>query len=158
VKQSDKIESLRVWIPIPSEWAAYADQVKILTITDGKIVEVEKLDRRTNNGTVEIEFVPPHFSPYALYFAGATSTTTVTTPSTPQATTPAASTPTAATKDPSNTSTSTSGSGSGLSGLLDRTPITGVKGLMWIAVPIAIMLMGVGLVVLGMRKRKNLDE
>jgi cytochrome c-type biogenesis protein CcmH/NrfF len=29
---------------------------------------------------------------------------------------------------------------------------------MWIAVPIAVLLMGVGVVVLAMRKRKNLDE
>jgi hypothetical protein len=162
VEQTTKIDSLSIWVAVPAAWADKVDKLLILTVTDGKIEVVQKLDVRSNNGSVELRFVPPHFSPYAIYYADAETTTTTvaattttattkaTTAATTKATTTASSTTTKAVSGGSNTS--------GGSGKLDSTPGTGVKDFMWIAVPIAVMLMGVGVVVLAMRKKKSLDE
>jgi hypothetical protein len=158
VETSNKIENLSIWVPVPAAWASNAANVLILTVTDGKIEVVNKIDVRTNNGSVEFRFAPPHFSPYAVYYADAevttaAATTTVAATTTAAATTKATTTAAPTTKASSGGSNTNSGSGK-----LDYTPGTGVKDFMWIAVPIAVLLMGVGVVVLAMRKRKNLDE
>jgi hypothetical protein len=157
---SDKIDSLSIWVPVPAAWADKVDKLLILTVTDGKIEVVQKLDVRTNNGSVELRFVPPHFSPYAIYYADAEVTTTTAATTTVAATTTAAATTKATTTAAATTSKTVSGGAnvSGGSGTYDYTPGTGVKDFMWIAVPVAVLLMGVGVVVLAMRKRKNLDE
>jgi hypothetical protein len=160
---SSKIENLSIWIPVPSEWADKVDKLLILTVTDGKIEVVQKLDVRSSNGSVELRFVPPHFSPYAIYYADAEVTTTTaattTTTATTKATTTAATTKATTTASSTTTKAASGGSNTNSgSGKLDYTPGTGVKDFMWIAVPIAVLLMGVGVVVLAMRKRKNLDE
>ncbi len=180
VDYADKINSLDVWIPIPDSWASDASNVKILTITDGQITEVTKVDIRTSNGVTEIEFVPPHFSPYAVYYAGASTSTDNSGNGSQETTTAAPSngnttTTTAASGTTGNISGSTGNTGTGTgsgstgstsgitgnsggtvssSGKLDNTPITGIVDYMWIAIPVALMLMGVGVLILARRKQK----
>jgi hypothetical protein len=163
---TDKIDGLYILVPVPDEWASRLADVQVITIdsSTGKIENINNVDGRVINGVSYVEFTPSHFSPYALYLAdvdGTTATTvaTTTTTATTKATTTAATTK--ATTTASSTTTNAAGGGSNTnsgSGKLDYTPGTGVKDFMWIAVPIAVLLMGVGVVVLAMRKRKNLDE
>jgi hypothetical protein len=97
-----------------------------------------EVDCTADNGY--IIFTAPHFLPYALYYTAAEETTT-----------------TAAATTTSKT-VSSGKKANGGSGTYDNTPATGVKDFMWIAVPVAVMLTGVGIVVLAMRKRKSLDK
>jgi hypothetical protein len=173
---NEMVETAQIKVPIPSAWKSKSDSIKVLTYTNengsAKITEVACT---ADNGY--IIFTAPHFSPYALYYTAAeettttaastTATTTATTAATTTTTTVAANTTNAittaaATSNAATTTTTasktvSSGKNSG-SGTRDNTPDTGVKDFMWIAVPVAVMLMGVGIVVLAMRKRKTLDK
>lgn len=65
----DAIANLKVSVPVPTEWESYASSIKVLTITDSTIAEVQGVDVKTVDGKKYLEFTPPHFSPYALYYA-----------------------------------------------------------------------------------------
>jgi cobalamin biosynthesis Mg chelatase CobN len=156
---NNMVETAQIKVPIPSAWKSKADSIKVLTYTNengsAKITEVYCT---ADNGY--IIFTAPHFSPYALYYTAAEETTT-----TAASTTAATTTTTAATTSKAATTTTTESKpvsdGKNVnngSGTHDNTPNTGVKDFMWIAVPVAVMLMGVGIVVLAMRKRKALDK
>ena len=103
--------------------------------------------------------MPSHFSPYALYNAKAgteittAATTTAAASTTAVNTTTRANTISTTNSNYNNNSTSYNGTGK-----YDNTPKTGVKDFMWIAVPAAVMLMGTGMVILGRRKQKSIDE
>jgi hypothetical protein len=173
---NEMIETAQIKVPIPSAWKSKADSIKVLTYTnENGSAKISEVDCTADNGY--IIFTAPHFSPYALYYTAAeettttaastTATTTATTAATTTTTTVAANTTNAittaaATSNAATTTTTasktvSSGKNSG-SGTRDNTPDTGVKDFMWIAVPVAVMLMGVGIVVLAMRKRKTLDK
>lgn len=148
-KVTDKIDGLVVRIPL-TLWNDSSASVKVLTISSANNIEEVASSVVEVNGTKYIQFTPPHFSPYALYLA---DTTTVTTTATTAATTTAATTK-AATTSATNVN---GGSGYNGSGRLDSTPGTGVKDYIWIIIPVAVMLLGVGIVILGRRKQKNID-
>lgn len=163
----DKIDGLRVRIPVPTNWNANVGSVQVLVITDGKITAINPLVTHTTDDKAYIEFTPPHFSSYALYYADAGTQATTT------AATTASSTTTTVTSPPPTLPSQTSAGVQGTSangtngtqkpgytgnGKYDNTPTTGVKDFMWIAFPAAVMLMGTGIVLLGRRKQKNIEE
>lgn len=150
--------NMRVKIPLPDGWDS-AD-VQVLTLSsDSKIEVVNSITVTSIGSKLYVDFMPTHFSPYALYNAKAgTETTTATT--TAAATTTTAVNPTTRANTVSTTNSnynnnSTSYNGSGR---YDNTPKTGVKDFMWIAIPVAVMLMGIGIVILGRRKQRSIDE
>ena len=153
-EQSSKIENLKVRIPVPSEWESYASSVKVITIKDANTIEeVEGVEVKTVDGKKYLEFTPPHFSPYALYYANAGETPTT------QPTT-SAQQPTTSNGNGNNNNSTTSytqATTKALGGSLDNTPNTGVKDVMWILIPAATLLLGVGIVVLA-RRKKNIND
>ncbi|MDY5807546.1 MAG: LPXTG cell wall anchor domain-containing protein, partial [Lachnospira sp.] len=105
------------------------------------------------DGKKYLEFTPPHFSPYALYYANAGETPTT------QPTT-SAQQPTTSNGNGNNNNSTTSytqATTKALGGSLDNTPNTGVKDVMWILIPAATLLLGVGIVVLA-RRKKNIND
>ena len=153
-EQSSKIENLKVRIPVPSEWESYASSVKVITIKDANTIEeVEGVEVKTVDGKKYLEFTPPHFSPYALYYANAGETPTT------QPTT-SAQQPTTSNGNGNNNNSTTSytqATTKAPGGSLDNTPNTGVKDVMWILIPAATLLLGVGIVVLA-RRKKNIND
>lgn len=153
-EQSSKIENLKVRIPVPSEWESYASSVKVITIKDANTIEeVEGVEVKTVDGKKYLEFTPPHFSPYALYYANAGETPTT------QPTT-SAQQPTTSNGNGNNNNSTTSYTQATTKvpgGSLDNTPNTGVKDVMWILIPAATLLLGVGIVVLA-RRKKNIND
>lgn len=150
---SDAIANLKVRIPVPTEWESYASSVKVLTITNSAIAEVQGVDVKTVDGKKYLEFTPPHFSPYALYYANAGETPTT------QPTT-SAQQPTTSNGNGNNNNSTTSytqATTKAPGGSLDNTPNTGVKDVMWILIPAATLLLGVGIVVLA-RRKKNIND
>lgn len=152
--------NMRVKIPLPDGWNS-AD-VQVLTLSsDSKIEVVNSITVTSIGSKLYVDFMPPHFSPYALYNAKAgTETTTTATTTAAATTTTAVNTTTRAntvstTNSNYNNNNSTSYNGSGR---YDNTPKTGVKDFMWIAIPVAVMLMGTGIVILGRRKQRSIDE
>lgn len=154
VDQSEKIENLKVRVPVPSEWESYASSVKVITIKDANTIEeVEGVEVKTVDGKKYLEFTPPHFSPYALYYANAGETPTT------QPTT-SAQQPTTSNGNGNNNNSTTSYTQATTKvpgGSLDNTPNTGVKDVMWILIPAATLLLGVGIVVLA-RRKKNIND
>lgn len=153
VEQSSKIENLKVSVPVPTEWESYTSSIKVLTITDSAIAEVQGVDVKTVDGKKYLEFTPPHFSPYALYYANAGETPTT------QPTT-SAQQPTTSNGNGNNNNSTTSytqATTKAPGGSLDNTPNTGVKDVMWILIPAATLLLGVGIVVLA-RRKKNIND
>ena len=153
VEQSSKIENLKVSVPVPTEWESYASSIKVLTITNSAIAEVEGVEVKTVDGKKYLEFTPPHFSPYALYYANAGETPTT------QPTT-SAQQPTTSNGNGNNNNSTTSytqATTKAPGGSLDNTPNTGVKDVMWILIPAATLLLGVGIVVLA-RRKKNIND
>lgn len=53
-------------LPVPKIWDSKKEHIKVLTVTDGQI-EVVSSKIVLESDTYYISFVPPHFSPYALY-------------------------------------------------------------------------------------------
>jgi cobalamin biosynthesis Mg chelatase CobN len=173
---NEMVETAQIKVPIPSAWKAKADSIKVLTYTnENDSAKITEVACTADNGY--IIFTAPHFSPYALYYTAAEETTTTAASTTAATTTTTAATTatvattttnattTAATTSKAATTTTTESKpvsdGKDVnngSGTHDNTPDTGVKDFMWIAVPVAVMLMGVGIVVLAMRKRKTLDK
>ena len=150
---NNQIENLKVSVPVPTEWESYASSIKVLTITDSAIAEVQGVDVKTIDGKKYLEFTPPHFSPYALYYANAGETPTT------QPTT-SAQQPTTSNGNGNNNNSTTSytqATTKAPGGSLDNTPNTGVKDVMWILIPAATLLLGVGIVVLA-RRKKNIND
>ena len=150
---NNQIENLKVSVPVPTEWESYASSIKVLTITDSAIAEVQGVDVKTVDGKKYLEFTPPHFSPYALYYANAGETPTT------QPTT-SAQQPTTSNGNGNNNNSTTSytqATTKAPGGSLDNTPNTGVKDVMWILIPAATLLLGVGIVVLA-RRKKNIND
>ena len=153
---SDAIANLKVSVPVPTEWESYASSIKVLTITDSAIAEVQGVDVKTIDGKKYLEFTPPHFSPYALYYANAGETPT--TQPTTSAQQPTTSNGNGNNNNNNNSTTSyTQATTKAPGGSLDNTPNTGVKDVMWILIPAATMLLGVGIVVLA-RRKKNIND
>lgn len=152
----DAIANLKVSVPVPTEWESYASSIKVLTITDSTIAEVQGVDVKTVDGKKYLEFTPPHFSPYALYYANAGETPT--TQPTTSAQQPTTSNGNGNNNNNNNSTTSyTQATTKAPGGGLDNTPNTGVKDVMWILIPAATMLLGVGIVVLA-RRKKNIND
>lgn len=144
-----EIPNLKVTIPVPSEWESYARNVEVLTITNSQIKEIEGVEVKAVDGKAYLEFNPPHFSPYALYYANAGETPT---------TQPTTSAQQPTTSNGNNSTTSyTQATTRSPGGSLDNTPNTGVSDVMWILIPAATMLLGVGIVVLA-RRKKNIND
>lgn len=152
---SDAIANLKVSVPVPTEWESYASSVKVLTITNSAIAEVEGVDVKTIDGKKYLEFTPPHFSPYALYYANAGETPT--TQPTTSAQQPTTSNGNGNNNNNNSTTSYTQATTKAPGGGLDNTPNTGVKDVMWILIPAATMLLGVGIVVLA-RRKKNIND
>lgn len=151
-----EVPNLKVTVPVPSEWESYARNVKVLTITNSQIKEVEDVVVKTVDGKAYLEFTPPHFSPYALYYANAGETPT--TQPTTSAQQPTTSNGNGNNNNNNNSITSyTQATTKAPGGGLDNTPNTGVKDVMWILIPAATMLLGVGIVVLA-RRKKNIND
>lgn len=155
VEQSSKIENLKVSVPVPTEWESYASSIKVLTITDSAIAEVQGVDVKTVDGKKYLEFTPPHFSPYALYYANAGETPT--TQPTTSAQQPTTSNGNGNNNNNNSTTSYTQATTKAPGGSLDNTPNTGVKDVMWILIPAATLLLGVGIVVLA-RRKKNIND
>lgn len=156
VEQSSKIENLKVKVPVPSEWESYASSVKVITIKDANTIEeVEGVEVKTVDGKKYLEFTPPHFSPYALYYANAGETPT--TQPTTSAQQPTTSNGNGNNNNNNSTTSYTQATTKAPGGGLDNTPNTGVKDVMWILIPAATMLLGVGIVVLA-RRKKNIND
>lgn len=155
-EQSSKIENLKVRIPVPSEWESYASSVKVITIKDANTIEeVEGVEVKTVDGKKYLEFTPPHFSPYALYYANAGETPT--TQPTTSAQQPTTSNGNGNNNNNNSTTSYTQATTKAPGGSLDNTPNTGVKDVMWILIPAATLLLGVGIVVLA-RRKKNIND
>lgn len=60
------VKECTIKIPIPAAWDNHKESIKVLTITDGQI-EVVSSKIVLEESSYYISFVPPHFSPYALY-------------------------------------------------------------------------------------------
>lgn len=151
-----EVPNLKVTVPVPSEWESYARNVKVLTITNSQIKDVEGVVVKTVDGKAYLEFTPPHFSPYALYYANAGETPT--TQPTTSAQQPTTSNGNGNNNNNNNSTTSyTQATTKAPGGGLDNTPNTGVKDVMWILIPAATMLLGVGIVVLA-RRKKNIND
>ncbi len=152
--------NMRVKVPVPDGWEA--SDVQVLTLSsENKITAVNSTTVTYIGSKLYVDFMPPHFSPYALYNAKAgTETTTVAPTTTASSTTAVAGTTRANTNAANGGANNSNNNGSGYngSGKYDNTPKTGVKDFMWIAVPVAVMLMGTGMVILGRRKQKSIDE
>lgn len=148
-----EVLNLKVTVPVPSEWESNARNVKVLTITNSQIKEVEGVVVKTVDGKAYLEFTPPHFSPYALYYANAGETP-------PTQPTTSAQQPTTSNGNGNNNNSTTSytqATTKAPGGSLDNTPNTGVKDVMWILIPAATLLLGVGIVVLA-RRKKNIND
>lgn len=152
--------NMRVKVPVPDGWEA--SDVQVLTLSsENKITAVNSTTVTYIGSKLYVDFMPPHFSPYALYNAKAgTETTTVAPTTTASSTTAVAGTTRANTNAANGGANNSNNNGSGYngSGKYDNTPKTGVKDFMWIVVPVAVMLMGTGMVILGRRKQKSIDE
>ena len=150
-----EVLNLKVTVPVPSEWESYARNVKVLTITNSQIKEVEGVVVKTVDGKACLEFTPPHFSPYALYYANAGETPT--TQPTTSAQQPTTSNGNGNNNNNNSTTSYTQATTKAPGGSLDNTPNTGVKDVMWILIPAATLLLGVGIVVLA-RRKKNIND
>lgn len=150
--------NMRVKIPLPDGWDS-AD-VQVLTLSsDGKIEVVNSITVTSIGSKLYVDFMPSHFSPYALYNAKAgTETTTATTTAAATTTTAVNTTTRANTVSTTNSNYNNNSTSYNGSGRYDNTPKTGVKDFMWIAIPVAVMLMGIGIVILGRRKQRSIDE
>ena len=150
--------NMRVKIPLPDGWDS-AD-VQVLTLSSDSKIEVVNSITVTSIGLkLYVDFMPSHFSPYALYNAKAgTETTTATTTAAATTTTAVNTTTRANTVSTTNSNYNNSSTSYNGSGRYDNTPKTGVKDFMWIAIPVAVMLMGIGIVILGRRKQRSIDE
>ena len=150
--------NMRVKIPLPDGWDS-AD-VQVLTLSsDSKIEVVNSITVTSIGSKLYVDFMPSHFSPYALYNAKAgTETTTATTTAAATTTTAVNTTTRANTVSTTNSNYNNSSTSYNGSGRYDNTPKTGVKDFMWIAIPVAVMLMGIGIVILGRRKQRSIDE
>lgn len=150
--------NMRVKIPLPDGWDS-AD-VQVLTLSsDGKIEVVNSITVTSIGSKLYVDFMPQHFSPYALYNAKAgTETTTATTTAAATTTTAVNTTTRANTVSTTNSNYNNNSTSYNGSGRYDNTPKTGVKDFMWIAIPVAVMLMGIGIVILGRRKQRSIDE
>lgn len=151
--------NMRVKVPVPDGWEA--SDVQVLTLSsENKITAVNSTTVTYIGSKLYVDFMPPHFSPYALYNAKAGTETTVAPTTTASSTTAVAGTTRANTNAANGGANNSNNNGSGYngSGKYDNTPKTGVKDFMWIAVPVAVMLMGTGMVILGRRKQKSIDE
>lgn len=150
--------NMRVKIPLPDGWDS-AD-VQVLTLSsDSKIEVVNSITVTSIGSKLYVDFMPPHFSPYALYNAKAgTETTTATTTAAATTTTAVNTTTRANTVSTTNSNYNNNSTSYNGSGRYDNTPKTGVKDFMWIAIPVAVMLMGTGIVILGRRKQRSIDE
>ena len=150
--------NMRVKIPLPDGWDS-AD-VQVLTLSsDGKIEVVNSITVTSIGSKLYVDFMPLHFSPYALYNAKAgTETTTATTTAAATTTTAVNTTTRANTVSTTNSNYNNNSTSYNGSGRYDNTPKTGVKDFMWIAIPVAVMLMGIGIVILGRRKQRSIDE
>lgn len=150
--------NMRVKIPLPDGWDS-AD-VQVLTLSsDSKIEVVNSITVTSIGSKLYVDFMPSHFSPYALYNAKAgTETTTATTTAAATTTTAVNTTTRANTVSTTNSNYNNNSTSYNGSGRYDNTPKTGVKDFMWIAIPVAVMLMGIGIVILGRRKQRSIDE
>lgn len=150
--------NMRVKVPVPDGWEA--SDVQVLTLSsENKITAINSTTVTYIGSKLYVDFMPSHFSPYALYNAKAgTETTTATTTAAATTTTAVSTTTRANTVSTTNSNYNNSSTSYNGTGKYDNTPKTGVKDFMWIAVPAAVMLMGTGMVILGRRKQKSIDE
>jgi cobalamin biosynthesis Mg chelatase CobN len=185
---NEMVETAQIKVPIPSAWKSKSDSIKVLTYTNengsAKITEVactadngyiiftaphfspyalyytaaeETTTTAASTTAATTTTTAATTATSATATTNATSTTVAVTTTNAATTTTAAVTSKAATTATTTSKTVSGGKNSG-SGTYDNTPATGAKDFMWIAVPVAVMLMGVGIVVLAMRKRKTLDK
>ncbi len=150
--------NMRVKVPVPDGWEA--SDVQVLTLSsENKITAINSTTVTYIGSKMYVDFMPSHFSPYALYNAKAgTETTTATTTAAATTTTAVSTTTRANTVSTTNSNYNNNSTSYNGTGKYDNTPKTGVKDFMWIAVPAAVMLMGTGMVILGRRKQKSIDE
>lgn len=150
--------NMRVKVPVPDGWEA--SDVQVLTLSsENKITAINSTTVTYIGSKLYVDFMPSHFSPYALYNAKAgTETTTATTTAAATTTTAVSTTTRANTVSTTNSNYNNNSTSYNGTGKYDNTPKTGVKDFMWIAVPAAVMLMGTGMVILGRRKQKSIDE
>ena len=150
--------NMRVKVPVPDGWEA--SDVQVLTLSsENKITAINSTTVTYIGSKLYVDFMPSHFSPYALYNAKAgTETTTATTTAAATTTTAVSTTTRANTVSTTNSNYNNNSTSYNGTGKYDNTPKTGVKDFMWIAVPVAVMLMGTGMVILGRRKQKSIDE
>lgn len=119
-------------IPVPTAWNSHKESIKVLTVTDGQI-EVVSSVIVIEDGTYFISFVPPHFSPYALYLDYNESENDTESNETP------------------NTNNDGADAGSD-DKELDDTPKTGVEFDPMVVTIICLVLVGVGLLILPRRE------
>lgn len=172
---SNKIEGLKVRIPVPTAWKSTLTSVQVLTITDANIVTVNPITTYIIDDKAYVEFTPPHFSSYALYNSSVAIDSNDSNNNNNNSNSGNNSNNNNSNNNNNNSNSgnnsnnnsnsngnssngSNNNSNYGGSGRYDDTPKTGVKDFMWIAIPAALMLMGFGVIMLGLRKQKSIDE
>lgn len=155
------VDAATLKVPTPSAWKNDYNNIKVYEYnetTATTAASVSEITASVTKASDYITFPVSRMGTYALYLEDTTTVTTTATATTAATTTTAVTTTAATTKAATTSATNINGgSGYNGSGKLDSTPGTGVKDFLWIIIPVAVMLLGVGIVILGRRKQKNID-